>query len=120
MSTRIPLIVSASLTLAYSAAECTQNAGFTENGRKTGVSHPALAPRALVLDAECTLDTPEKLWLSTGMRAVDHAIECLYRPGPSALLRGNYLYALRELFELLPLSKKGPSNVDVRQRLQVS
>jgi alcohol dehydrogenase class IV len=29
----------------------------------------------VILDAEATLYTPRKLWLSTGIRALDHAIE---------------------------------------------
>jgi alcohol dehydrogenase class IV len=32
-------------------------------------------PCAVVLDPAITLHTPEWLWLSTGIRAVDHAIE---------------------------------------------
>lgn len=38
-----------------------------------------LSRKAIILDAELTLHTPEKLWLSTGMRAVDHAVETQYR-----------------------------------------
>jgi alcohol dehydrogenase class IV len=58
-----------------SAAEYTVGAGFTDdNGNKTAVSSPQLAPTAIILDAELTLATPERLWLSTGMRAVDHAV----------------------------------------------
>lgn len=28
----------------------------------------------IILDAELTLATPDRLWLSSGMRAVDHAV----------------------------------------------
>ncbi|KAH9914025.1 iron-containing alcohol dehydrogenase [Fomitopsis serialis] len=56
-------------------------AGYTnEEGKKVAVSSPQLAPAGIILDAELTLATPERLWLSTGMRAVDHAVENLYRP----------------------------------------
>lgn len=38
-------------------------AGYTnENGEKTGVSSPYLAPAGVILDAELTLATPERLW----------------------------------------------------------
>lgn len=58
-----------------SAAEYTIGAGFTnEKGKKEAVSSPQLAPAGIILDAELTLATPERLWLSTGMRAVDHAV----------------------------------------------
>jgi alcohol dehydrogenase class IV len=58
-----------------SAAEYTVGAGFTnDQGKKESISNPQLAPSGIILDAELTLATPERLWLSTGMRAVDHAV----------------------------------------------
>lgn len=104
-----------------SSAETTQNSGFTRDGKKTGVSHPALVPRAIILDGEVAMHTPLWLFLSSGMRAVDHAIECLYRPGDVQwLLRGQYLAALRELFVMLRRCKEKPDDVDTRQRLQIA
>ncbi|PWN40151.1 Dehydroquinate synthase-like protein [Ceraceosorus guamensis] len=110
----IPIIA---VPTTLSAAQTSRNAGYTDGGKKVGVSDARIVPRALVLDADLTLQTPERLWLSTGMRAVDHAIELLYRPDPSPLLRNMWLGALRDLFHLLPMSKSQPRNVDVRQRL---
>ena len=38
-------------------------AGYTnEAGQKTAVSSPYLAPSGVILDAELTLATPERLW----------------------------------------------------------
>ena len=38
-------------------------AGYTsEDGEKTGVTSPFLAPSGVILDAELTLETPERLW----------------------------------------------------------
>jgi len=45
-----------------------------ENGQKTGLGGHDLPPAAVILDAELTLSTPERLWLSTGIRALDHAV----------------------------------------------
>jgi len=65
--------------------------------------------------------TPLRLWLSSGMRALDHAIEMLYNPltseTPHRLLS---LSVTHELFRLLPQSKEDPENADLRQRLQVA
>lgn len=59
-----------------SAAECTLGAGYTnEDGMKTGVGRPELAPSAILYDSKFALETPEWLWMSTGMRAMDHAME---------------------------------------------
>jgi alcohol dehydrogenase class IV len=50
-------------------------AGFTnDEGQKVAVSSQELAPAGIILDAELTLATPERLWLSTGIRALDHCV----------------------------------------------
>ena len=50
-------------------------AGYTdEEGHKVAVARPEMGLAGIILDAELTLATPERLWLSTGMRAVDHAV----------------------------------------------
>ena len=50
-------------------------AGYTnDEGHKVAVNAPELAPSGIILDAELTLATPERLWLSTGIRALDHAV----------------------------------------------
>ncbi len=104
-----------------SVAETTQNAGFkSEEGHKVGVSSPRLIPRAIIYDAELTTETPDRLWLSTGIRALDHAIEYVYRPDYHPLLRSSVQGAIRDLFTYLPLSKKDPSNIEVRQKLQLA
>lgn len=104
-----------------SVAETTQNAGFkSDEGHKIGVSSKNLVPRMIIYDAELTLDTPERLWLSTGIRALDHAVEYLYRPDTHPLLRPSVQSSIRELFTYLPLSKKDPKNLEVRQKLQLA
>jgi alcohol dehydrogenase class IV len=104
-----------------SVAETTQNAGFkSDEGHKIGVSSRNLVPRAIVYDAELTMDTPERLWLSTGIRALDHAVEFLYRPDTHQLLTPSVQAAVRALFTYLPVSKQNPDNVEVRQKLQLA
>ena len=64
-----------------SAAECTLGAGYTNaDGMKTGVADPELAPHAILYDSKFALDTPPWLFKSTGMRAMDHAMEIMYHP----------------------------------------
>ncbi|EST04510.1 Alcohol dehydrogenase, iron-type [Kalmanozyma brasiliensis GHG001] len=104
-----------------SVAETTQNAGFkSDEGHKIGVSTKNIVPRTIIYDAELTLDTPERLWLSTGIRALDHAVEYLYRPDTHPLVRPSAQSAVREIFTYLPLSKKDPKDVQVRQALQLA
>jgi 3-oxoacid CoA-transferase len=75
----------------------------------------------IIYDGNLALHTPQRLWLSSGMRAVDHAIEMLYHPvaseTPQKLLA---LAATHELFALLPQSKAHPENADLRQKLQLA
>jgi len=104
-----------------SAAEFTMGAGYTsEEGRKTGVKDPQLAPKAIILDAELTLFTPERLWLSSGMRAVDHAIEIQYAFDVPAPIKRVALFAINALFTYLPKSKADPQDVAARQKLQLA
>jgi len=104
-----------------SAAEYTIGAGYTDDtGNKVAVSSQELAPAGVILDAELTCPTPERLWLSTGIRALDHAVENLYRPFVAIPSKALCYAAIKDLFEYLPQSKREPDNVAVRQRLQVA
>ncbi|PPQ63487.1 hypothetical protein CVT24_005144 [Panaeolus cyanescens] len=104
-----------------SAAEYSIGAGFTnDEGHKVAVSSQELAPAGIILDAELTLATPEKLWLSTGIRALDHTVENLYRPYVSYPVKILCYAAMADLFEYLPKSKVDPQNVEIRQKLQVA
>ncbi|KIK99324.1 hypothetical protein PAXRUDRAFT_822867 [Paxillus rubicundulus Ve08.2h10] len=104
-----------------SAAEYRSGAGYTnEQGNKVSVSDPMIAPAGIILDAELTLATPEELWLSTGLRALDHAVESLYRPGLPPPLKVLCYSALVDLFTYLPKSKEQPNNLKVRQKLLIA
>src|SRR5579864_4172289 len=63
-----------------SAAEYTHAGGVTDETTrvKSGVYDPRVLPRTVINDPELTLATPDWLWFTTGMRALDHAIECAY------------------------------------------
>src|SRR2546428_4405394 len=59
-----------------SVAELAAGAGYTnEAGDKAGMRDPRLLVETVIYDAELTLGTPMDLWLSTGIRALDHAVE---------------------------------------------
>jgi maleylacetate reductase len=63
-----------------SAAEYTHAGGVTDESTrvKSGVYDPRVLPRTVINDPKLTLATPDWLWVTTGMRALDHAIECAY------------------------------------------
>lgn len=105
-----------------SAAECTFLAGYTnEEGQKTGVNHPELPPHAILYDSKFALETPPNLWLSTGFRALDHAMELMYHPTASEMpARQMCLNAVGDLFRNLPKYKQDPKDEDVITRLQLA
>lgn len=105
-----------------SAAECTPIAGYTDStGTKVGVFHPELMPHVIIYDCTFAKETPQKLWLSTGIRALDHAVESMYHPTtPEAPTKQMCLSAIGQLFEYLPKSKKEPGNEEYITRLQLA
>lgn len=105
-----------------SASECTMMAGYTESdGVKTGVRAKELVPHVVLYDASFALHTPERLWTSTGLRAMDHAIELLYHPTASEMpARWLCLQSAAGLFENLPKYKSSPKDEDTITKLQLA
>src|SRR5262249_12022160 len=68
------------ISTTLSAGEFTPFAGFTDE--KTRVksvrADPRIMPKIVVLDPKVTMATPTQLWASTGIKALDHAIEALW------------------------------------------
>jgi len=104
-----------------SAAECTSFGGYTnEQGVKTGVGGPQYAPQAIIYDAKFALETPPQLWMSTGLRALDHAVESMYHPTASELTHLVNLQAASNLFVYLPRYKKDPKDINTITNLQLA
>jgi alcohol dehydrogenase class IV len=78
-----------------------------------------MSPVAVVLDPAITVHTPQWLWLSTGVRAVDHAVETLASKRSNAFCDGIADSALRLLAEGLPRSKADPSDLPGRLKCQI-
>jgi maleylacetate reductase len=103
-----------------SAAEFTAIAGVTDGERKIkeAYTHPDMAPRAVVLDPVLTLSTPPKLWFSTGMKAVDHAVEQLCNLERAPMGDAVAAEGLRLLSKGLVASKEEPNDLDARATCQ--
>ena len=86
---------------------------------KQGYEHRLMAPVAIVLDPALTVHTPEWLWLSTGVRALDHALETLGSLQSNHFCDGMADSALRLLVEGLPAVKADPGDLDARLKCQV-
>jgi maleylacetate reductase len=104
-----------------SAGEFTAFAGCTDTTRhvKESFAHPLMAPRTVVLDPGVTAHTPQWLWLSTGIRAVDHAVEDLCSVNSQPMSDGASFHALRLLGAGLRAVKADPSDVAARLDCQL-
>jgi len=104
-----------------SVAELAAGAGFTdETGTKGGMRDARLLPSAVIYDPEVTLATPMELWLSTGIRALDHAVEGILAEGQHPFNDVMAFEAIRRLFRTLPEAKAKPNDVDVRTENQLA
>ncbi len=99
-----------------SGAEFTPFAGVTDTVRniKELYAHPDMAPQAVILDPRITTHTPAELWLSTGIRAVDHAVEDLCSINSQPFSDAASLHALRLLGLNLRRTKAMPDDLDAR------
>ena len=101
-------IIHIAIPTTLSAGEYTHAGGVTDETTlvKSGVSDPRLQARTVINDPEVTLETPEWLWVATGMRALDHAIETIYTPRHHPLSDTLGAKAISLLVEHLPASIK--------------
>ena len=104
-----------------SVAELAGGAGYTdEAGDKAGMRDVRLLLESVIYDAELTLITPMSLWLSSGIRALDHAVEGFLADGYHPFSDVMALEAISGLFETLPRAKSAPDDVGVRTENQLA
>lgn len=103
-----------------SAGEFTPHAGMTDEATriKAGVRDPRILPSVVILDPELTVETPQQLWASTGIKALDHAVEALWSPRAHPITDTLALEAIRRLTRHLKNSVD-PSNLDDRLECQL-
>jgi maleylacetate reductase len=116
-----PGVRSIAVPTTLSAGEFTWFAGCTDAVRqvKESYGHPMMMPRSVILDPDTTIHTPEWLFLSTGIRAVDHAVEDICSINPQPLSDGASIHALRLLGRGLRAVKADPSDLDARLDCQL-
>ena len=104
-----------------SVAELAAGAGYTnESGDKAGMRDPRQMASAVIYDADLTLATPMQLWLSTGIRALDHAVEGILADGEHPFNDVMALEAVRRLFSSLPDARSAPEDTAIRTENQLA
>ncbi|MFT4081547.1 MAG: iron-containing alcohol dehydrogenase [Nocardioides sp.] len=117
-----PAVPAICLPTTLGGAELGGGGGFTDDdsGQKEGAYHPSMLPWAVIYDPELTSETPRRLWTSTGVRALDHAIEGLAHPDTDPLTRSLAVVGAAELFTLLPAGIAEPADLARRGATQVA
>src|SRR6516225_7735114 len=118
---KAPSVRSIAIPTTLSAGEYTASAGCTDAARhvKESYSHPLMMPRTVILDPDVSVHTPEWLFLSTGIRAVDHAVEDICSVNGQPIAEGASYHALRLLGSGLPAVKADSENVTARLDCQI-
>lgn len=116
-----PAVRAIAIPTTLSAGEFTASAGCTDTARhvKESYSHPLMMPRTVILDPEASVYTPEWLFLSTGIRAVDHAVEDICSVNGQPLSEAAAYHALRLLGKGLPAVKADPADLEARLECQI-
>ena len=116
-----PKVRQISVPTTIAGGEFSAMAGVT-NARtrvKEMLRHELMIPRAAILDPAITVHTPEWLWLSTGIRAVDHCVEGLCSREAHPYADAQALKGLSMLAHGLPRVKAIPADLDARLDCQI-
>jgi alcohol dehydrogenase class IV len=114
-------IRSISVPTSLSGGEFTSFGGATNDvtKAKTAFAAPLQNPLIVIFDPELASTTPDSIWLSTGVRAIDHCVEAacslLGKPEADAVA----LEALTGLIPSLLRCKADPKDLDARFGAQI-
>lgn len=118
---RLPPCRQIAVPTTLSGAEFSDLGGCTDtrNGTKQGYTGTWIGAAAVILDPRITVHTPERLWLSTGIRAVDHAVESLCSINAQPLVDATSVRALALLGRALTRYATDPQDLDARLDAQM-
>jgi alcohol dehydrogenase class IV len=116
-----PTVAQISVPTTLSAGEFSPISGVTDERTKVKemFRHADIVPRAVVLDPTVTRHTPEWLWLSTGIRAVDHCVEGICSNEATPYGDASALHGLSLLTRGLAKAKVDPNDLTARLDCQL-
>jgi maleylacetate reductase len=102
-------------------AEYSSGMGITDETTRTKqvFSHSSLRCQAVILDPQLTLYTPPVLFLSTGIKSLEHAIGRLSTLERHPILDATASLAVRILGAELPRAFRHPDDLAARSQLQI-
>jgi maleylacetate reductase len=116
-----PRVRQISVPTTIAGGEFSAIAGVTNAQTKVKemLRHELAIPRAVILDPAITVHTPEWLFLSTGIRAVDHCVEGLCSREAHPYADAQAVRGLSMLAQGLPRVKQNPGDLDARMDCQI-
>jgi len=117
-----PVVRQIAIPTTLSGGEFSWQAGVTDTRlkQKQSFRHPLFVPRVSILDPAPTVHTPMWVFLSTGIRAFDHATESLCAPSSNPISDASAQQAIRLLASGLPRVKRDPSDLAARLDCQLA
>jgi len=116
-----PVVGQVAVPTTLSAGEFSAIAGVTDERTRVKelFRHPMIIPRTVILDPALSVHTPEWLFLSTGIRAVDHCVEGICSAEAHPYADAQALRGLALLTRGLPRVKAAPENLAARLDCQM-
>ncbi len=116
-----PTVRQISVPTTIAGGEFSAFAGVTNTRTKVKemLRHELVMPRAAILDPAITVHTPEWLFLSTGIRAVDHCVEGICSREAHPYADAQAVRGLSMLAQALPRVKANPGDLDARMDCQI-
>jgi maleylacetate reductase len=117
-----PIVRQIAIPTTLSGGEFNSQAGVTDARIKVKQSfrHPLFVPRVIILDPAPTVHTPLWVFLSTGIRAFDHATESLCSSVANPIWEAGCQQAIRLLRRSLPRVKQDPADLEARLECQLA
>ena len=116
-----PSIPQITIPTTLSGGEFSAISGVTDESSKIKelFRHPGIMPKVVILDPAPTIHTPEWLFLSTGIRAVDHCVEGICSMLSHPYSDAQAIQGLSLLSSGLVSVKNNPSDLEARLNCQL-
>ncbi|HEV8716007.1 MAG TPA: iron-containing alcohol dehydrogenase [Candidatus Binatia bacterium] len=110
-----------SIPTTLSGAEYTRSFSVTDFARriKRSYTDSTVASRVILYDPTVTVETPTQLWLTSGVMAIDHAVEVVCASPQHLVGNALKLASLRYLLPSLPRTQQMPDDLEARLQCQV-
>jgi len=120
-SFRSPKVRTIAIPTTLSGGEYNAGALVTDTKRKWKqiFYHRDMMPMSIILDPAITRHTPERLWLGSGTRSLDHGIEALCSRFGNPLVDAVVTRGIETLSSGLLRTKQDPSDLEARRMCQI-